>query len=59
LVRELRGTSFYDASYHALAMRSSAVYVTADRDYVERAGRRKDVVLLAGWTPPGSRSRSR
>jgi predicted nucleic acid-binding protein len=59
LMRELRGASFYDVSYHVLAMRTSGVYVTADRDYVERAGRRKDVVLLASWTPPGSRARSR
>jgi predicted nucleic acid-binding protein len=56
-MREFRGASFYDVSYHVLAMRSDGVYVTADREYVDRAGRRTDVVLLAGWTPPRSRSR--
>ena len=52
---ERRGVSFYDAAYHVLAVRADGVYVTADRTYVGRAGRRKNVVWLSEWTAPGRR----
>jgi predicted nucleic acid-binding protein len=53
---EVRGVSFYDASYHVLAVRSGGVYVTADREYASKAGQRKDVALLADWAAPARRS---
>jgi predicted nucleic acid-binding protein len=39
--------TFYDASYHALALIEDAVFVTADRRYVERAGGAGAVTALA------------
>jgi predicted nucleic acid-binding protein len=54
---EVGGVSFYDASYHVLAVRSGGVYVTADREYLRKAGQRKDVALLADWTAPPRRPR--
>jgi predicted nucleic acid-binding protein len=35
---EVRGVSFYDASYHVPAARCGGVYVTADREYASRTG---------------------
>ena len=47
-----KGISFCDAAYHVLAIRERGVYVTADREYMKRIGRRKDLVLLVDWTLP-------
>jgi predicted nucleic acid-binding protein len=54
-MHSLKRVSFYDAAYHVLAMRSGGVYVTADREYAGRAGRRRDVVLLPDWKAPARR----
>jgi predicted nucleic acid-binding protein len=48
LMREHRVT-FYDASYHALAIRHRGTMVTADRTYVKKAGRAGHVTLLNDW----------
>lgn len=41
--------TFYDASYHALALAHQGTFVTADRRYLNRAGKAGCVVLLAQW----------
>lgn len=43
------GVTFYDASYHALAIVSGGVLVTADARYVRKVGQSETVVLLADW----------
>lgn len=55
LMRELKGVTFYDSSYHALALQTKGVYVTADRDYVKRAERKGHIALLSNWRAPGRR----
>jgi len=42
----------YDAAYHVLAIRTDGLFVTADRKYLARAGRKGHVTLLADWLPP-------
>jgi len=46
--------TFYDAAYHALAIRHRGMMITADRAYVKRAGREGHVALLNDWRPPTS-----
>ncbi len=48
LMREHKVT-FYDAAYHALAIQHRGTMVTADRDYVTKAGRAGHVMLLNQW----------
>jgi len=52
VMNEIKGVSFYDASYHVLAIRSNGVYLTADPDYERRARRKGHIALLSGWHPP-------
>ncbi len=52
LVVEIRGISFYDAAYHALALRRGGIYVTADRRYLARAGKEGHAALLSQWRSP-------
>jgi predicted nucleic acid-binding protein len=47
LMREVKGISFYDASYHILAIRKHGFYVTADRDYYRRALQHGSIMLLS------------
>ena len=47
-----KGVSFYDAAYHVLAIRTDGLFVTADKKYLARAGRKGHVTLLADWLPP-------
>jgi len=49
LMRKIKGVTFYDSCYHVVARQANGVYVTADRDYVKRAGRLGHVCLLADW----------
>ncbi|MSO83892.1 MAG: PIN domain-containing protein [Acidobacteria bacterium] len=51
LMREHRVT-FYDAAYHALAIRHRGTMVTADRAYVRKAARAGHVTLLNDWRAP-------
>ncbi len=44
--------SFYDASYHALAILHKGVFVTADAKYVIRAAESGSIVTLNEWKPP-------
>lgn len=43
------GVTFYDASYHALALASDGVLVTADARYLAKAKADGGVILLADW----------
>jgi predicted nucleic acid-binding protein len=43
------GVTFYDASYHALAIASGGVLVTADARYVRKVGASENLVSLADW----------
>ncbi len=52
LMAEIKGISFYDASYHALALRERGTYVTADERYVARAGKKGHAALLSQWKFP-------
>jgi predicted nucleic acid-binding protein len=51
-MEEVKGISFYDASYHMLALREGGMYVTADQRYIGRAGGKGHVVLLSHWKSP-------
>ena len=55
-VRGLPTASFYDASYHVLAIRLRGLFVTADQKYLNAARRRGRVVSLVDWaaTLPGA-----
>ncbi len=57
LMLETGGISFYDASYHTLALRRGGMYVTADRKYLARAGKKGHAVLLSQWRSPGRHRR--
>lgn len=54
LMREVRGVSFYDASYHVLAIRLRGTYVTADAEYVKKGKRKGHLALLSDWHPPAA-----
>ncbi len=47
LMRKVKGISFYDASYHVLAIRKHGFYVTADRDYYRRALQQGSIIFLS------------
>ena len=51
LMREYKVT-FYDAAYHALAIRHRGTMLTADRAYVKKAGRAGHLTLLNDWRAP-------
>jgi len=42
--------TFYDASYHALAMVNDAVFVTADEKYLAHAGVARHMIHLRDWS---------
>jgi predicted nucleic acid-binding protein len=44
--------SFYDATYHALALLHKGLFVTADTRYVNRVTESGCVVALNEWQPP-------
>jgi predicted nucleic acid-binding protein len=48
LMREYKVT-FYDAAYHALAIRRRGTMITADRAYVRKAARAGHVAPLQDW----------
>ena len=45
----VHGVTFYDASYHAVALVCSGVFVTADARYVRRAQDAGGLALLRNW----------
>ncbi len=48
-MHEIKSVTFYASCYHALALQTRGVYVTADREYVKKAGRKGHVSLLSEW----------
>jgi predicted nucleic acid-binding protein len=48
-LREVKNITFYDASYHVLAVMKKAVCVTADHLYYQRSKRKGSLLLLADW----------
>jgi predicted nucleic acid-binding protein len=52
LVRE-HGVTFYDASYHALAIVLGGTFVTSDARYIERAQAAGHIAHLMDWPLPG------
>jgi predicted nucleic acid-binding protein len=50
-MREYKVT-FYDAAYHALAIRHRGTMLTADRAYVKKAERAGHLKLLNDWRAP-------
>lgn len=44
--------TFYDAAYHALAIRHRGTMLTADRAYLKKAASAGHVILLNDWRPP-------
>lgn len=49
LMQEIKGVTFYDSCYHVLAIQKMGIYLTADREYVRKAGKKGHVSLLAEW----------
>jgi predicted nucleic acid-binding protein len=58
LVR-LHGVTFYDASYHALAIVNGGSFVTADSRYATKTSSSGSVVALNDWRPPAPTSSQR
>lgn len=52
-MQEIKGVTFYDSCYHVLALRTSGVYVTADKEYVKKSRRKGNICLLSEWKTPG------
>lgn len=46
-----RKLTFYDASYHALAVVQDGIFVTADEKYLRKAGPDSHLLSLASWPP--------
>jgi predicted nucleic acid-binding protein len=46
--------TFYDASYHALAIINGGCFVTADSRYVNKTASSGSVVELGAWRPPAA-----
>lgn len=44
------GVTFYDASYHAVALRAGGCFVTADETYLRKAGSAGQVALLRDFS---------
>ena len=53
LMRDHKVT-FYDAAYHALAIRLRGTMLTADRAYVKKAARAGHLALLTDWRAPAA-----
>jgi len=54
LIRRFKVT-FYDASYHGLAIERGGLMLTADEAYFRKTQRAGHVALLSNWSPPMSR----
>ncbi len=46
LMNEYRGVTFYDAVYHAVALRENGTMVTADKAYYEKTKKRGGLLLI-------------
>ena len=49
LMKEHQGISFYDASYHALAIQEKGTFITADAKYYTKTHKQGHVMLLKDY----------
>lgn len=49
IVKRCKGATFYDASYHALALDKGALFLTADKKYYEKAKSFGHIKLLKDY----------
>jgi predicted nucleic acid-binding protein len=50
IVKKFPGVSFYDASYHALALNHPGLFLTADKKYYDKAKKLGNIMLLKDYT---------
>lgn len=48
-MKSYKTISFYDAFYHALAIRENGIFITADRKYYNKTRRRGHIMLLKNY----------
>lgn len=49
LMRQYHGVSFYDASYHALAIQEKGTFLTADEKYFKKTHKEGHIMLLKDY----------
>ncbi len=49
IVKKHPGVSFYDASYHALALNKGKIFLTADKKYYEKTKKLGHIMLLKDY----------
>lgn len=49
IMEKLKNVSFYDASYHALAIHQNGTFLTCDKRYVEKAAEFGHIQLLSDY----------
>lgn len=49
IMNKLKGVSFYDATYHSLAMQTKGTFITSDRKYAEKAKSLGSVCFLPNY----------
>ena len=49
VMKKFKGVTFYDAIYHALAIKLGGIFITADRKYFEKTKSLKHVQLLKNY----------
>lgn len=49
IMKKCPGVSFYDASYHAVALQENAKFLTADKKYYEKAKKMGGIMLLKDY----------
>lgn len=50
IMKKCPGVTFYDASYHALALSKSGIFLTADKKYYDKAKKLGHIMLLKDYT---------
>lgn len=49
IMKQFPGISFYDAGYHALAINTHGIFITADQKYYDKAKAAKNIMLLKDY----------
>lgn len=49
IMKKYPGTSFYDASYHALAIQRESIFITSDKKYYEKTKGLGSILLLKDY----------